>query len=163
MSSDVDLLTAVVLILPSVKTAPIPAGTAGLVNEEAGPSGRRITGQQTLLLFRASCFDLTVASPGAEGPSRDVWVPAGVHPFPHGIPHLCSCWDHPRPALPGESDPSPALLSERPSGSLMVRALALGLFQRRGLHTTREVCRPAGNMRLPLPCLFVSPGKGLQI
>ena len=79
------------------------------------------------------------------------------------IPHLCSCWDHPRPALPGESDPSPALLSERPSGSLMVRALALGLFQRRGLHTTREVCRPAGNMRLPLPCLFVSPGKGLQI
>lgn len=102
-----------VLILPSVKIAPIPAGTAGRVNEETGPRAAASPAGSHCSSF-VPRVGLTVASPGAEELSRGAWVPAGVHPLPHGTPHLCSCWD-PLPAPPfllspaGESHPSPAL------------------------------------------------------
>lgn len=159
-------LTAVVLILPSVKIAPMQAGTAGRANEEAGPRAAASPAGNHCSSF-VPRVDLTVASPGAEGLSRGAWVPAGVHPLPHGTPHPCSCWD-PRPASlfllspARESHPSPALLAERPPSSLTTCALAPGLLQRRGLHTACRACGPAGSMRLLLPCLCVSAGRGLQ-
>ena len=113
------------------------------------------------------CQVLQPHSGDSRKPSRDAWVPARVYPLPRGAPHLCSWWDHP-PAPPcqlspaGELDPSPTLLAEQPAGSLTARTRAPGLFQPRGLHTTRQVCGPGGDTCLPPPCLFTFPGRGLQ-